>query len=246
MGNLVLIIILLLVGLVLFGRWKDSSVNMMAAAEDSFAMRYFGWRWKTFDFVLLGLFSCSLSTFYFAYTAAKRMDTADGGAGSLRVKVLICIFLLFYASLCDASAVEFASEQRMFEAAGVMVIAGVLLYLAEIALLIVFSFGMKKRLEQMLLEEGLPQRLNGFLCFFFPIVYQYYVIVNAEKRHAALAAVARAQVQTVAPRPEDAQPAAQDDRLDRLRQLAGLKEQGALSEEEFQAEKRRILGEDRE
>ena len=52
MGNLVLIIILLLVGLVLFGRWKDSSVNMMAAAEDSFAMRYFGWRWKTFALVL--------------------------------------------------------------------------------------------------------------------------------------------------------------------------------------------------
>lgn len=246
MGNLVFLIIALLAGLVLFARWKDSSANMMAAAEDSFAMRHFGWRWKTFDFVLLGLFSFSLSIFYFAYTSAARMKTADGGADSLRIKVLICIFLLLYAGMCDTSAVEFAAEQRMFDASDVMIIVGVLLELAEIVLLIVLSFGMKKRLEQMLLEEGLPQRLNGFLCFFFPIVYQYYVIVNAEKRHAALAAVARAQVQTATPRPEDAQPAAQDDRLDRLRQLAGLKEQGALSEEEFQAEKRRILGEDRE
>ncbi len=245
MGTLGSIIILLLAGLVLFARRKDSSADMMAA-EDSFAVRHFGWRWKTFDFVLLALFSYSLSVFYFAYTSAKRMKTADGGGDSLRVKVLICIFLLLYAGLCDTSAAEFATDQRMFDAADVMVIACALLDLAGLVLLIVLSFDMKKRLEQMLLEDGLPQRLNGFLCFLFPIVYQYYVIVNAEKRHAALAAVARAQVQAAAPRPEDAQTAARDDRLDRLRQLAGLKEQGVLSEEEFEAEKRRILGEDRE
>jgi hypothetical protein len=37
-------------------------------------------------------------------------------------------------------------------------------------------------------------------------------------------------------------PPPQEDRLDQLKELAALKEQGVLSEEEFAAEKARILG----
>lgn len=240
MGNLVAMFIIMLVGLVLFIRWKDSSVNW--AAEDSFAMKHFGWRWKTSDFVLLALATCGVSVFYFAYTSVDKLQAASGvKSSSLRFRVLICIILLLYAELSGMSANEFILEQRMLEAGGMMVVIGLLLQLASIVLLITLSFSIKKHLEQMLLEEGLPQQLSGVMCFFFPIVYQYYIIVNAEKRHAGLATVARAQTQTA-----DAQPDAQEARLDRLRQLAELKEQGALSEEEFQTEKRKILDEGRE
>lgn len=240
MGNLIAIFIILLVGLVLFIRWKDSSVNW--AAEDSFAMKHFGWRWKTSDFVLLALATCGLSVYYFAYTSVDKLQAASGVKSSnLRFKVLLCVILLLYAELSGTSANEFILDQRMPEAGGMMAIITLLLQLAEVVLLITLSFSMKKHLEQMLLAEGLPQQLNGVMCFFFPIVYQYYIIVNAEKRHAGLAAVARAQTQTA-----DAQPDAQEVRLDKLRQLAELKEQGALSEEEFQTEKRKILDEGQE
>lgn len=239
MGNIIAIFIILVVGLVLFIRWKDSSVNW--AAEDSFAMKHFGWRWKTSDFVLLALATCGVSVYYFAYTSVGKLQTASGVKSSnLRFKVLLCVILLLYAELSGTSANEFILD-RMPEAGGMMAIITLLLQLAEVVLLITLSFSMKKHLEQMLLAEGLPQQLSGIMCFFFPIVYQYYIIVNAEKRHAGLATVARAQAQTA-----DVQPDAQEVRLDRLRQLADLKEQGALSEEEFQKEKRKILDEGRE
>ena len=52
------------------------------------------------------------------------------------------------------------------------------------------------------------------------------------------------QQQYAPPPPQDAPPPAapQADRLDQLKELAALKEQGVLSEEEFAAEKARILG----
>lgn len=240
MGSLIVIFIFLLASLVLFIRWKDSSVNL--AAEDSFAMKHFGWRWKTFDFVLLSLATCGLSLFYFAYTSVEKLEaTSDGKSFSLRFKMLICIILVGYTELFDMASTEFILEDHMREAGETMTIIGLLLQLAASVLFITLSFSIKKHLEQMLLKEGLPQQLSGVMCFFFPIIYQYYIIVNAEKRHADLATVARAQAQTA-----DAQSAAQEARLDRLRQLAELKEQGALSEEEFQTEKKRILDESRE
>lgn len=235
MGSLVVIFIILLASLLVYARWKDSSVNM--ATEDSFAMKHFGCRWKTFDFVLLALATCGVSVLYFAYTSVDKFQAAPGDKPSpLRFRMLICIILLLYAELFDMAASEFVLEQGMLEAGGMMVIISLLLRLAQLVLLITLSFSIKKHLERMLLEEGLPQQLNGVMCFLFPIFYQYYIIVNAEKRHAGLAAVARAQAQ-----PAGAHPATQEARLDRLRQLAELKEQGALSEEEFQTEKKKIL-----
>ena len=54
------------------------------------------------------------------------------------------------------------------------------------------------------------------------------------------------QEQQYAPPPQQYAPPApaapQPDRLDQLKELAALKEQGVLSEEEFAAEKARILG----
>ena len=52
------------------------------------------------------------------------------------------------------------------------------------------------------------------------------------------------QQQYAPPPPQYAPPPAapQADRLDQLKELAALKEQGVLSEEEFAAEKARILG----
>jgi Short C-terminal domain len=47
--------------------------------------------------------------------------------------------------------------------------------------------------------------------------------------------------QAYAPPPAPAQPAAATDRIDQLKELAALKAQGVLSEEEFAAEKARIL-----
>jgi hypothetical protein len=44
-----------------------------------------------------------------------------------------------------------------------------------------------------------------------------------------------------APPPQAAPPAGGDDRVDQLKELASLKQQGVLTEEEFAAEKARIL-----
>jgi len=50
------------------------------------------------------------------------------------------------------------------------------------------------------------------------------------------------QQQYAPPQQQYAPPPPQPDRLDQLKELAALKEQGVLSEEEFAAEKARILG----
>lgn len=42
--------------------------------------------------------------------------------------------------------------------------------------------------------------------------------------------------------PPPAQPAAGEDRIEKLKELAALKDQGVLTEQEFAAEKARILG----
>ena len=61
------------------------------------------------------------------------------------------------------------------------------------------------------------------------------------ERWAAQDAPAYPQEQQYAAPPAPA-PAAADDRLDKLKELADLKQQGVLTEEEFAAEKARILG----
>jgi hypothetical protein len=62
-----------------------------------------------------------------------------------------------------------------------------------------------------------------------------------EAKAAAKAAPAAAEVAPPQPAPPDAAPAASDDRIAKLKDLADLKESGVLTEEEFQAEKKRIL-----
>jgi hypothetical protein len=49
------------------------------------------------------------------------------------------------------------------------------------------------------------------------------------------------QQQYYAPPPQAPPPAAADDRVEKLKELAALKEQGILTDEEFAAEKARIL-----
>jgi len=66
----------------------------------------------------------------------------------------------------------------------------------------------------------------------------------AEKDQQAAEAEAYEQQQAYAPPPEPAAPAApaQDDMLDQLQKLGELKAAGVLTEEEFAAQKAKILG----
>jgi predicted Zn-dependent peptidase len=51
----------------------------------------------------------------------------------------------------------------------------------------------------------------------------------------------QAATSQAAPAPQEA-PASSDDSIEQLKQLAGLKDQGILTQEEFDAKKKQILG----
>ena len=77
-----------------------------------------------------------------------------------------------------------------------------LLSVVGFIILIVWSFKAKAAVEEFLLQQGVTHKLNGFLCFLFPICYQYYVLCNIDEikeRQAALAAAAAATATSAAP-----------------------------------------------
>ncbi|CNL36590.1 Uncharacterised protein [Mycobacterium tuberculosis] len=70
------------------------------------------------------------------------------------------------------------------------------------------------------------------------------VWLSRTRRRAVVSAYAPVVFPTVDVQPSYAAPVPSDEdiRLERLKTLASLRDSGALTEEEFQAEKRRILG----
>lgn len=57
------------------------------------------------------------------------------------------------------------------------------------------SFRTRTGLEQLLANQGMPQKMSGFLTFIFPFFYQYYVVYNAEDRYYQAQMVRQAYAQ---------------------------------------------------
>jgi len=108
--------------------------------------------------------------------------------------------------------------------------------LVDIALVVTMSFMTKGPLEAMLAEYKMPLKLNPFFCVIFAICYQYYTIVNIEEYYKNKLVVQKAMSQEQMPAQNK-----QNEKFDQLERLSKLKQEGAITAEEFEAEKKKLL-----
>lgn len=181
----------------------------------------------TWQFVLLSIGTFGMWNAFWLYTFSEKINHYEKRT-VIHLSIPIIALVLF--ACADAVSGEISPYKKDEQ----IILA--LMTLASVILDICISFMSKPVLEKMLAENGTARRLNGVLCFILPGYYQYYIIRNAEKYSRNEAAL-----RSYAPTPDNHGESKQADRLAQVEKLAELRQSGAISEEEFIAEKKKIL-----
>lgn len=198
----------------------------------------------TFDVILLTICTSGFYYFYIAYTLGKKLHAHSANAKALPVLALIAAAIVSLQSyvtimLGETIITNIAriTEDTYFTIVGVMFFVAMIGNTAVFVLLLCFSFKSRQTIQKILEENEVLVPLSGFLCFIFPVFYQHYVLYNATARFAKASAKPEVSQAPQAPQQE----APQEDKLAKLEKLGQLREAGLLSEEEFQAEKKKLL-----
>lgn len=138
-----------------------------------FAVKRFGLRHSTFVFILLVLATCFLFYYVWIWKLVNRASSQRKRDGNRVIAILIMAFLAWSGAVYDSFPVDDVDTFFNF--------IGATLGMAGCVLVLVLSFRIRDDLEYLLAQARMPVHMNGFLCFIFPIYYQYYVIWNAEQ-----------------------------------------------------------------
>lgn len=170
----------------------------MQPGTHEFARTRFGLNWSTFLFVILVIVSCGILFTIWMWNFANRISS-DYARRANRV------LLILYFALMSWGPILFQPHRLLYyldrDAYMGWMAVTMAFVIPALVLLIILSFRTKSELERRLAENGMPQRVNGVLCFFFPFLPQYYVVWNAEDRYYRQQMVmqAYAQAQQAAP-----------------------------------------------
>lgn len=216
---------------------RSQKNNNFDVKGNTFASKYFNINMSTFDVLLLSFPTLGLSFWYAGYQIGESLYTYDKQAKYLKIfSILIPVINLWelFIVMCICGGITLmisditvdGYELSLLIITITMNIAGLINFI----LLLCFSLQSRKFIDKLLTENSTPQPQSTFLCIIFPIIYQYYIIYNAESRFAKKDATGAKPV---------AQP--QEEKFTQLEKLAKLKEEGILSEEEFIAEKKKLL-----
>ena len=205
--------------------------------NNTFASKYFNINISTLDLVLLSMPTLGLSFWYAAYQIGKGLYAHNNQAKHLPIFAIlmpvITLWEFFVVSFICVGITLTISDITVDEynlSLSIISIATNIGGLINYILMLCFSLQSRKYIDRLLAENSISQPQSTFLCIIFPIIYQYYIIYNAESRFAKKDATGAKPV---------AQP--QEEKFTQLEKLAKLKEEGILSEEEFIAEKKKLL-----
>lgn len=170
----------------------------MQPGTHEFARTRFGLNWSTFIFIILSITTCGAIFLIWIWNFANRISSAHARRTN-RVLVILYFALVSWGPLLfQPHRLLYILDRDAYYAWMSVTMAFVI---PGLVLLIILSFRTKAELERMLAENGMPQSVNGVLCFFFPFLPQYYVVWNAEDRYYRQQMVmqAYAQAQQAAP-----------------------------------------------
>lgn len=175
--------------------------------------------WSTLMFVAMNIATLNTFMYIWIWRFTNRMSEDINRARNRTIAILIFAFIGWSSAISAMTFSPFA-------------VFGPLLSIAAVILIICLSFLTRPAYEKFLRESGTPINLNGFLCFIIPFYYQYYLLYNAATVSASQNAVYAAASAPAAPA---------DDIATKIEKLSKLKESGAISEEQFEAAKKKLL-----
>lgn len=193
---------------------------MFTKSGDTFGTKEFGTQWTTTKFVWLSIGTMLVTWYVWMYNLLKECKEKQNVVNLNPTLILWLIGLSNWGYLFCILIPIFIFFLPIIP----FVIIGTYIYIAIKA---------RTAIHLILQEHNLYAPLNIFLTIIFPGFYHYYCIRNAEVRFAE-----KSGKQTAA----EPKAATEKSNTEKLAELAKLKESGVLTEEEFQAEKKKILG----
>lgn len=193
-----------------------------------FGEREFGTNQTTMKFFLTIVATCNFYFFAWIFNLVKEVNEKQKRIEINEILPFVAVGLSFWGIYFQAFVIYFIFDKSMFEAINAL---STLCSLGCFGLILYLSFKTRAAIHVILLQNNLYVPLNVVFTIIFPLIYQYYCLRNAEERFAKKSA----QAVNVQPSP------AVKSKAEQLEELAKLKESGVLSEEEFQAEKKKIL-----
>lgn len=190
---------------------------MVSLEKEKLASRVFDVHQSTLYFVLLSLISLGFIYWYWLVVLVKKLNRYDAN-----ISIALPIAA---ASLSAWSAMMYSSVETTP--------LGVLLSLVEIIILVALSFKIRYPLEKIFQSQNMPYKMSSVWTFFLPGYYQYYIITNIEEIYSRRVTSAAAN--------EGRQKS--ESSLEKLERLAQLRQNGTITEEEFQQYKNKILHE---
>lgn len=183
----------------------------------------------TWKFVLLTIGTVGMWHSFWLYTFSESLNKNEKRTAiHLEIPIIAMVVASYSGIFSEIPSRDKESAMVLFLLTSVYVI-----------LELCISFMSKPVLEKMLAENGTPRRLNGFLCFLLPGFYQYYVIRKAEEHFSNEDAI-RISMSAQATTPVSTNV----NKIEQIEKLAELKKSGAIIDEEFVTEKKRILSEE--
>lgn len=206
---------------------------MFEKRGNTFGEHAFGTNLSTLKFVLVSIATFSFYFYAWMYNLIFEANKKQQVKAVTPVIALVAAGVSYWSVWMSAMVLQFIIVEPDF-ASFLSTLSG-LCSLVHLIILIYVSVKIRPVIQSILQKNNLYVPLNIVLTVIFPIVYQYYCLKNAEGRFAKK--MGQAQNYHTAQ-------ANGKSKAEQLAELAKLKESGVLTEDEFEAEKKKILGQD--
>lgn len=205
---------------------------MFTKTGNFFGEREFGTNQTTMKFFLTILATCNFYYFAWIFNLVKEVNEKQTRIKINEILPFVITGLSFWGVYLQSFFIFFIFNKSTLETFTILINLG---SLTCFGLIIYLSFKTRAAIHIILLQQNLYVPLNIFFTIIFPLIYQYYCLRNAEERFAKNS---NQYVNT------QSTSSTVKSKTEQLEELAKLKETGVLSEEEFQAEKKKILEKD--
>lgn len=205
---------------------------MFTKTGNFFGEREFGTNQTTMKFFLTILATCNFYYFAWIFNLVKEVNEKQTRIKINEILPFVIAGLSFWGVYLQSFFIFFIFNKSTLETFTILINLG---SLTCFGLIIYLSFKTRAAIHIILLQQNLYVPLNIFFTIIFPLIYQYYCLRNAEERFAKNS---NQYVNT------QSTSSTVKSKTEQLEELAKLKETGVLSEEEFQAEKKKILEKD--
>ncbi len=205
---------------------------MFTKTGNFFGEKEFGTNQTTMKFFLTILATCNFYYFAWIFNLVKEVNEKQTRIKINEILPFVITGLSFWGVYLQSFFIFFIFNKSTLETFTILINLG---SLTCFGLIIYLSFKTRAAIHIILLQQNLYVPLNIFFTIIFPLIYQYYCLRNAEERFA------KNSNQYVNTQPTSS---TVKSKTEQLEELAKLKETGVLSEEEFQAEKKKILEKD--